>query len=178
MTPLNTISSETLAGIAADVAALLQTAQKEILSHQPKCDASGNCCNFEKYGHRLYVSMAELIHFAHVIAQQKRIAAQWCACDQPQNSEKRISLPQFFADAQHSGCPYQIDHLCCAREARPLGCRVYYCDPDAQSWQNDIYEKYHIQLKTIHDKWGIDYAYLEWRHGLKILLSADMLPDL
>ncbi len=26
-------------------------------------------------------------------------------------------------------CPYQVDGLCTARRARPLGCRTYFCDP-------------------------------------------------
>ena len=29
-------------------------------------------------------------------------------------------------------CPFQKDNLCTAREPRPLGCRVYFCDPAYQ----------------------------------------------
>ncbi len=37
-------------------------------------------------------------------------------------------------------CPFQQGNLCTAREPRPLGCRVYYCDPNYQDTGSRISE--------------------------------------
>ena len=37
--------------------------QTEIDRRKPICVASGKCCNFESYGHRLYVTTLELATF-------------------------------------------------------------------------------------------------------------------
>jgi Fe-S-cluster containining protein len=84
-----------------------------------------------------------------------------------------VSLPQFFAREKVEGCPYQVDKMCTAREARPLGCRVYFCDSNAQSWQNEVYEKYHAQLKAVHERLGLPYRYVEWRAALRELTSVE-----
>src|SRR5688572_16070154 len=81
---------------------------------------------------------AEMLHFSHV---------QAAANERPETvPANAVSLPQFFATESPRGCPYQVDGLCTARNARPLGCRLYFCDENAQSWQNEVYEKYHARL--------------------------------
>jgi Fe-S-cluster containining protein len=70
------------------------------------------------------------------------------------------------------GCPYQINNLCTAREARPLGCRIYFCDENAKSWQNEVYEKYHAQLAAVHERFGVPYRYIEWRAALRELIDV------
>jgi hypothetical protein len=134
--------------VVTAVAAVLAEADADIASRQPVCRASGRCCQFEKFGHRLYVTTAELLHFVHV-----------------QGVGKGIPLPLLTQNAE--GCPYQVEGLCTARAARPLGCRVYFCDANAQAWQNEVYEKYHAKLKAVHDALGVPYQYTEWRAALR-----------
>ena len=60
-------------------------------------------------------------------------------------------------------CPWQ-DHLgrCTARQARPLGCRVYYCDPSFQYEAPELSELFLTRLKQLartHD-WPWNYATL------------------
>lgn len=173
------ISDDVRAGISADVAKLLSQADLEIAALKPRCDASGRCCHFEEYGHRLYITMAELIHFALVTTRESLNSAVSDNASHPIKSEakREISLPQFFASAQLKGCPYQQNNLCHARNARPLGCRIYFCDPDAQSWQNSLYERYHRELKEIHQRWNVEYAYIEWRASLDLALQSGWLPS-
>jgi len=147
------------------VAEILHRADADIAARRPVCRSSGRCCHFEEYGHRLYVTAAELLHFSQTLQD-----------DNPQstigNRKSKIasvSLPQFFAAESPRGCPYQVDNLCTAREARPLGCRVYFCDANAQSWQNDLYEKYHAEIKQLHARFNVEYRYLEWRAALREL---------
>ena len=64
------------------------------------------------------------------------------------------------------GCPFQVERLCSVHAIRPLGCRIFFCDPDAQAWQGSVYEQYHDEVRQLHDGRGIAYRYLEWRDGL------------
>ena len=56
-------------------------------------------------------------------------------------------------------CPFQKDNLCTAREPRPLGCRIYYCDPNYQETSNRITEKYLAKLKQLADENVINWQY-------------------
>src|SRR4051812_16851917 len=76
----------------------------EIAQAAPVCELSGRCCRFKEYGHTLFISRPE----AELLVEQ--------------------GLPE-NAVIDEEGCPFQINGLCTARERRPLGCRVYYCDP-------------------------------------------------
>ncbi|HUO10268.1 MAG TPA: hypothetical protein VM008_18320 [Phycisphaerae bacterium] len=147
------------------MAQILAEADADIAARRPICRASGRCCRFEEYGHRLYVTAAELTHFAEKIENRKSKIEN--------SSAKLVSLPQFFSTEKPLGCPYQIDGLCTAREARPLGCRIYFCDENAQSWQNDVYEKYHARLRDLHTQHGLPYRYIEWREALKEIMHAE-----
>ena len=56
-------------------------------------------------------------------------------------------------------CPFQKGNLCTAREPRPLGCRVYYCDPAYQETGSRITEEYLRRLKRLADEHGADWRY-------------------
>ena len=151
------------AEISEAVGVILAEVNDDIAARRPVCRASGKCCRFEEYGHRLYVTAAELIHFDYAAAPETKNAQS--------ENPGTVSLPQFFASDKPLGCPYQIDGLCTAREARPLGCRIYFCDENAQSWQNDVYEKYHARLRDLHERFDVPYRYVEWRDGLRELME-------
>src|SRR5262245_21877628 len=72
----------------------------------PVCESSGRCCRFTEYGHTLFLSDME---------------AEYLLATAP--GYDRVSI---------DGCPFQTDGLCTARDERPLGCRVYFCDPKFQ----------------------------------------------
>ena len=52
-----------------------------------------------------------------------------------------------------------------------MGCRLYFCDPNAQAWQNTVYETYHARLQALHAEFGVPYEYLEWRAALQRLMQ-------
>src|SRR5689334_16628454 len=100
------------------VLALYADVDREVAAAGPVCVASGRCCRFKEYGHTLFLSNLEaevLLHSA------------------PAYDPAAVS-PDF--------CPFQRGNLCTAREPRPLGCRVYYCDPNYQQTAQQISEKY------------------------------------
>lgn len=113
-----------------------------IAAHSPLCTNRGACCKFKSYGHRLYVTDAELAYFVN-----------------GQQSTWKTAISD-------ESCPYQQGGMCTAREHRPLGCRIYFCDENAQSWQSDEYERFLSRLKTIGEEAGIAYRYREWLSAL------------
>jgi Fe-S-cluster containining protein len=151
--------------ISESVHAILAAADADIAARRPVCRSSGRCCHFETWGHRLYVTTAEMIHFASVQGPDAGGGTESI------ENQKSVSLPQFFSQPNPEGCPYQQGTLCTAREARPLGCRVYFCDENAQSWQNEVYEKYHAQLTALHERHGLPYRYIEWRTALGEIMN-------
>jgi hypothetical protein len=136
----------------------------QIAERRPLCAVSGRCCRFEEYGHRLFVTTAELAAFVHGFEQG--------GC--PANVAASV------ADWDGTGCPLQVAKLCGVHALRPFGCRIYFCDPTATQWQNDAYEAFHARLKRLHEELSLPYFYVEWRQALQALIpglgSAQSLP--
>ncbi len=49
--------------LADDVARVYADLDRTIASHKPTCWNYGNCCRFAEFGHKLYVTTAELAYF-------------------------------------------------------------------------------------------------------------------
>lgn len=116
------------------VLALYQDVDREVAAAGPVCVASGRCCRFKDYGHVLFLSNLE----ADVLLAQAPLY------EQPVTSDF---------------CPFQKDNLCTAREPRPLGCRIYYCDSSYQETGNGLTEKYLHRLKELAEAQGIAWRY-------------------
>ncbi|MGL4550328.1 MAG: hypothetical protein ACRC33_04010 [Gemmataceae bacterium] len=101
----------------------------------PVCVASGKCCRFKEYGHTLFLSQLE---------------ADVLLADAP---------PYDPAAVTADFCPFQKGTLCTAREPRPLGCRVYYCDPAYQQTMLDLTDQYVRRLKALADERGTGWLY-------------------
>lgn len=128
----------------AAVEALYADVAAEIDRRRPLCVISGRCCRFEEYGHRLYVTTLELAAFRNGLGDA---AASW----------------------DGTGCPFQVNKLCGVHAIRPFGCRMFFCDATSTQWQNDAYERFHAELKSLHDRLGVPYFYVEWRAALRVL---------
>jgi hypothetical protein len=121
---------------AADLCALYAQVDAEVARLGPVCQLSGRCCRFKEYGHTLFVSTAE---------------AQLLMDRAPQ--------PQRPIDRGET-CPWQdVRGHCTARDCRPLGCRVYYCDPSYEPSAYEVSERYIAQLKALTDKHGLAWNY-------------------
>jgi len=116
------------------VLALYDEVDRDVAQAGPVCVASGRCCRFKEYGHVLYVSNLE----AEVLL---------------------AGAPAYEGPVSEAFCPFQKNNLCTAREPRPLGCRVYYCDPNYQETANQITEKYLHQLKELAGMQGAEWRY-------------------
>jgi len=116
------------------VRAVYAEVEAAVAAAGPRCDASGRCCRFAEYGHTLFISNLE----ADVLLS---------------------SAPAYRRPASSDFCPFQVENLCTAREPRPLGCRVYFCDPSYQETGNQITEKYLRRLKQLANEWKIGWRY-------------------
>lgn len=106
----------------------------EVKAAGPVCVASGRCCRFKEYGHVLFLSNLE----AEVLL---------------------AAAPPYNAPVSSDFCPFQKENLCTAREPRPLGCRIYYCDPTYQETGNALTEKYLGRLKEYAEEHGLEWRY-------------------
>ncbi len=63
-------------------------------------------------------------------------------------------------------CPYQIGPRCTARQRRPLGCRVFFCRQEQTRRARELYEQYHQEIRILHQRRCVPYAYAELTHAL------------
>ena len=152
-----------------------------VRAERPICLASGACCRFEAYGHRMYLSGLEA---AFVVARIDAARARRAA------DPLRV-LPLGAAEVGRArtrgDCPYLVEGaygaFCGEHEERPLGCRIFYCDKGSSEgagrasgdrgdeWQSALYEALHAETLALHDALGVPYRYLEWREALAALAS-------
>ena len=122
---------------------LYQDVDREVAAAGPVCVASGRCCRFKEYGHALFLSNLEAEVLLH---------------DAPLYDPQAVT-PDF--------CPFQKGNLCTAREPRPLGCRVYFCDPNYQNTCNEITETYLRRLKDLARTHDVPWQYAPLHHFLR-----------
>jgi Fe-S-cluster containining protein len=129
------------AAALSDLEALYADLDRELPKYRFTCVASGACCDFDAYGHRLYATTLE---------------AEWFFRNSP---EQR-------ANASERHCPaWGPDRLCKARAGRMLGCRTYFCGPYPNGLPEDVHAPFHAKIQALHDKHGIPYRYrdiLDW----------------
>ncbi len=136
--------------VEAAIDAILVMVDDAVRAMRPHCLASGNCCRFEAHGHRLYASGLEVARCVLICRSEGR----------------GITTADLEAAVERGNCPWQIGRLCTAREGRPTGCRVYFCDPRASDLVPELAERAHAAVRAIHDRFEIPYEYGEWRSML------------
>ena len=129
--------------IIQEVDAIYQWIDQQLAQMDSSCRACGDCCDFESFGHKLYITTPELLYFQHFISPQ----------------------------AMTTGiCPYRIDGKCTVYPYRFSGCRVFSCKGDAEK-ENALCEQAIKKLKTLCDKHLISYHYVYLKRGLEMMLS-------
>jgi hypothetical protein len=118
----------------ADLLALYAEVDAAIVAANPRCEASGRCCRFVEFDHTLFLTSfeAELLFEPGIPAE---------------------------AALDPGLCPYQVHGLCTARDRRPTGCRVYFCDPAWQELMPMAAEEAIARLKVLHQRHGRGWDY-------------------
>jgi Fe-S-cluster containining protein len=110
-----------------------------------KCKACGKCCDFESWGHRLYVSTPELAYFA-----AGRIAEN-------------------IRPMRHGLCPYNLNGKCQAYDKRFIGCRVFLCEGD-NDVEAELSNKSLEAMKRISNDCGMIWRYADLKTALNELI--------
>ncbi len=105
------------------------------------CNACGDCCDFEVYGHRLFVTSCEIVYLAAKLAPDKLKLMTGGLC--PYNSGGRCSIH-----------PYRF-----------AGCRIFFCKGDAGR-QSELSQWTSDRFKRICETHGLAYAYTNLRFAL------------
>jgi Fe-S-cluster containining protein len=134
--------------IVQEVKAVYQWIEEQLAHIGQTCKGCGDCCDFEAFGHRLYITTPELIFFQHPMESQVK--------------------------AMTNGiCPYRIDGRCSVYPHRFSGCRIFSCKGDPEK-ENALYEKALKKFKALCDEYKIPYHYVSLRDGLVMLSSNDL----
>ena len=108
---------------------------------QTNCQACGNCCDFNAFDHRLFVTIPELIYMA-------------------------AGLNVDTLKPMESGiCPYNIEGKCSVYKWRFSGCRIFNCKADADI-QSELSESVLVKLKALCRKFQIPYRYMDLASAL------------
>lgn len=169
--------------VIADLERIYAAAATAIAARGPACWASGRCCNFDEAGHRLYVTGLEASYcLVRVVSTDWGKAAKRVQSGNP-GVEVTIGgravalapaptgrgiIADLDAALARGGCPFQVANLCGVHAIKPLGCRVYFCDKSAQQWQQDLSEQLLAEIRSLHDRFAIEYRYGEWREMLRM----------
>ncbi len=126
----------TMTTIRNELQALYRELDGALARHGPVCQLSGRCCRFQAYGHTLFLSAPE---------------AWLLVADAPP--------PQRIPDDGQS-CPWQdCNGRCTARTARPLGCRIFFCDPAFLDHAPELSETFLNRLKQLANRYGWPWTY-------------------
>lgn len=107
-----------------------------------QCSVCGKCCNFGKFGHRLFITSPEMIYLSHLLG-----------------TEHIKLMPDGI-------CPYNIACACSIHNFRFAGCRIFFCKGPALL-QNQISEEVSKKFKAICNEFGIDYLYADLAQMLR-----------
>jgi Fe-S-cluster containining protein len=131
--PVTAASAET---IRDEVRSIYEALDREIADLGPLCQLSGRCCRFAEYGHTLFLSEPE---FDLLL--------------------REAPAPSRPLDDGET-CPWQdLRGRCTAREARPLGCRVYFCDPRHEPHAPELSERFLARLKRMAERHKLPWNY-------------------
>ena len=117
-----------------DLAELYARVDEKVAAGGARCELSGRCCDFPTSDHVLYASGLE---------GDYAVAA----------------VDGAIPPAASGTCPWFVDGLCGLRDGRPMGCRIYFCDPSWADEMTVVYETFHAELKQLHERHGRSYVY-------------------
>ena len=126
--------------LLSDIDAIYRRLEEQLVeSHL--CAACGQCCDFEAFGHRLYLTTPELLYFAHYVGRPL----------------KRMT---------NGVCSYRVGGQCSVYPYRFAGCRIFQCKGDANR-QSELTEATLAQLKRLCEQYQLEYRYLDLKSALK-----------
>jgi Fe-S-cluster containining protein len=115
------------------------------------CKACGKCCDFESFGHRLYITTPELLYFKTKLVENK------------------ISLLPMTDGA----CPYRKENQCSVYFWRFAGCRIFNCTGDTDL-QSSLSEGTIASCKSLCIQSGLEYGYMDLKSALQKIQDMEV----
>ena len=125
---------DTTSFICREVKQIYDWLDSNIKSSKNQCTACGKCCNFESFGHKLFVTTPELLYFHKNVKNFKSMPGQ--------------------------SCPYLKSGKCSVRDFRFAGCRIFFCKTDSDL-QNKLSEQVMEKFKKLCEKFDFPYRYVD-----------------
>ncbi|MFH1717655.1 MAG: hypothetical protein ABIF19_09915 [Planctomycetota bacterium] len=119
------------------VAEIYHWLEQQIRRHDElagQCKACGDCCDFDAFDHRLFITPPELMYLAANLG-----------------GENVRPMP---ADR----CPYNVDGKCSVYEYRFAGCRIFCCNGE-KDFQSELSEAVLEKLKSTCTEFQVPYRY-------------------
>ena len=129
----------TIRAVARDVAeiyAWLDHLTGQAAQPPAPCRRCGQCCDFEGFGHRLFVTTPEWVYFRDGLASQP------------------------VRPMPAGRCPYREEGLCAVHAIRFCGCRIFGCGIDPQV-QSEWTESALARLKNVCTRHALPYRYVD-----------------
>ena len=118
-----------------------------------KCQGCGQCCNFEAYDHRLFVTTPELLYFQHRL-----------------NTRPVRTMTG-------GTCPYQEQNRCTIHTFRFAGCRIF-CSHGCEEFQGALTERVLTRLKALCVEFELPYRYMDLKAALKMLEEKEWVQSI
>jgi len=134
---------ESLCKIIGAVEGVYRHLQSQLDQTSPHCKACGQCCDFESFGHRLYLTTPELLYFNTRLAEN--------------------ATP--IRPMTGGVCPWRVDGKCTVYAWRFAGCRIFNCTVDADL-QSRLSEDILSRMKRICQTLDLPYQYRDLRSAL------------
>ncbi|MDA1007713.1 MAG: hypothetical protein O2800_01730 [Planctomycetota bacterium] len=141
------------ADVIADYDSIRLETEEQMRPLRPVCLASGRCCRFDQFGHRLYVTGLEA---AIVVSRLSKI----------------VTHAAVLESRRQGTCPFLLNGNCSIHPIRPIPCRAFFCDLTVKNEVFVLHERAHEAVRFLHDKRAIPYGYGEWRDLLDRVLSS------
>lgn len=122
---------------------------RELAERNPRCLHDGACCRFATSGLSLFVTPLEVAYLILKAGPPPR-------------------------PPMEGTCPYQEGIECRARAGRPLGCRIYFCDPGMEEVMSGIYEPCHQKIIALHNRHEVRYSYMELVQALVFTRESEV----
>jgi Fe-S-cluster containining protein len=142
------------------------------------CKSCGNCCDFDGFDHRLFVTTPELMYLTANLGAVLTAETAESAEKKDKNKDKiKRGDNTKNLDAEKirpmltSRCPYNIGGKCTVYEYRFAGCRIFCCNADAD-FQSRLSESALKKLKLICTEFQIPYRYTDLASALNGLAGV------
>ena len=148
---------KSLALICDQVAKIYDWLDSNLKPSTNRCSACGKCCNFESFGHKLFVTTPELLYFSKNVKNLRSTSTQ---TPLEARCQRRLTATKGGPPLTGQTCPYLENDKCGARNYRFAGCRIFFCKTDTEL-QTKLSEETVKKFRLLCDKFNFPYRYID-----------------